>query len=263
MSKQQDNKKNIVMCFSGHDPSGGAGLQADIEAIAANHAHACTIVTALTEQDSSQVQQVVPIDLSLFQASAQTLLSDIPVNVFKTGLLADASIARAITKIITQYPTIPLIIDPVLASGAGTRLADAELIAVIKEQLLPLATIVTPNLPEAQTLSGEQAPEACAEKLLATGCQHVLLTGTHATTDNVINTLYSNNTCIEFEVARLDNDYHGSGCTLAASLAANLANDHDINTSVSMALDYTWQSLKQGQAIGKGQRHPNRQFSHD
>ena len=263
MPKQQDNKPRIVMCFSGHDPSGGAGLQADIEAITANHARACTVVTALTVQDSVNVQQVTPVELNFFQASADAVLNDVSVNVFKTGLLADAHIAQTVANIATQYAEIPLVIDPVLASGAGSELADAKLIKVIQEQLLPLATIATPNLPEAQCLSGKQEADACAEKILAMGCQYVLLTGTHATTDNVINTLYSRNTRIEFAVERLDGDYHGSGCTLAASLAANLANDHDINTSVSMALDYTWQSLKHAQAIGKGQLHPTRNFTHD
>ena len=263
MPKQQDNKHSIVMCFSGHDPSGGAGLQADIEAITANHAHACTIVTALTVQDSVNVQQVAPVELSLFQASTDAILNDVSVNVFKTGLLADAQIAQAVANIATQHADIPLVIDPVLASGAGTELANAELVKVIQKQLLPLATIATPNLPEAQRLSGEQDADACAEKILAMGCQYVLLTGTHATTDNVINSLYHGDSKIEFEVERLNGDYHGSGCTLASSLAANLANGHDINTSVSMALDYTWQSLKHAQAIGKGQLLPNHHFAHD
>ena len=203
------------------------------------------------------------VESEFFQSSANAVLNDMTVNVFKTGLLADARIARAIANIATQYASIPLVIDPVLASGAGSQLADAELIEVIKDQLLPLANIATPNLPEAQRLSGEQDAGSCAEKLLAMGCHHVLLTGTHATTDNVINTLYTGDTRSEFAVERLDHDYHGSGCTLAASLAANLANGYDINTAVNMALDYTWQSLKHGQPIGKGQLHPNRQFSHD
>jgi len=263
MPKQQDNKHPVIMCFSGHDPSGGAGLQADIEAIQANHARACTVVTALTVQDSFNVQQVIPVEVDLFQASADAVLNDVSVTVFKTGLLADARIAQTVADVAKQYTEIPLVIDPVLASGAGSELADAKLIKVIQEQLLPLATIATPNLPEAQRLSGELDANACAEKILAMGCRYVLLTGTHATTDNVINTLYSRKTRTEFEVERLNGDYHGSGCTLAASLAANLANDHDINTSVSMALDYTWQSLKRAQAIGKGQLYPTRNFTHD
>jgi len=263
MPKQQDNKPPVIMCFSGHDPSGGAGLQADIEAIAANHAHACTVTTALTVQDSTCVNRLVPVEIDLFQDAANTILNDIPVSAFKTGLLADAKIAHAIVDIAKRHPNIPLIVDPVLASGAGNKLADAELIKTIQEQLLPLATIATPNLPEAQRLSGQQHADDCAKQLLATGCQYVLLTGTHATTENVINTLYSNETTIEFSVERLDRDYHGSGCTLAASLAANLAKGHDMSGAVSMALDYTWQSLKHGRAIGKGQLHPNRQFLND
>lgn len=263
MFKQQDNKSATVMCFSGHDPSGGAGLQADIEAIAANHAHACTVVTTLTVQDSSHVQQFIPVELDFFQSAANTILKDIPIDVFKTGLLADARIANAISDIVKQHPELPLVIDPVLAAGAGTSLADAELISVIQEMLLPLATIATPNLPEAQRLSGETTADACAHKILAMGCRHVLLTGTHANTQHVVNTLYSEGSRTEFKVERLSKDYHGSGCTLAASLAANIATGHDINNAVRMALDYTWQTLKHGLAIGKGQLHPNRQFAYD
>jgi len=263
MPKQQDNKPAIVMAFSGHDPSGGAGLQADIEAISANHARACTVVTALTVQDTSHVYQLSPVELGVFQASANTVLDDISVSTFKTGLLGSADIAHIIADIVKQHPDTPLVIDPVLASGEGTNLADETLIDVIQQQLLPLAMITTPNLPEAQKLSGEQKPDACAEKILAMGCKHVLLTGTHADTDNVVNTLYSKGARIEFEVERLAGEYHGSGCTLAASLAANLANGNDVTTSVSMALDFTWTALKHAQAIGRGQLHPTRYFLDD
>lgn len=263
MSKQQDNKQSIVMCFSGHDPSGGAGLQADIEAITANHARACTVVTTLTIQDTSNVQQLLSVTPEFFRASATAILEDIPISVFKTGLLADMNIVQSVADIATQHAYVPLVIDPVLASGAGTELANAELIKAIQERLLPLATIATPNLPEAQRLSGEQDADACAKKILATGCRYVLLTGTHASTTNVVNTLYSKDARVEFSVERLDGNYHGSGCTLAASLAANLANGHDVTTAVDIALDYTWQSLKHGQAIGKGQLHPKRNFKHD
>lgn len=263
MHKQQDNSPPIVMCFSGHDPGGGAGIQADIESVNANHARACTVITALTVQDSHDVQQLVAVDKKLFHAAAATLLNDLAVNAFKTGLLADAAIVDTIAQIIQQHATVPLIIDPVLASGAGTALSGNALIHKLRSELLPRATITTPNLPEAQALGGEQNPDSCAEKILGLGCQHVLLTGTHANTEQVINTLYSKNGKTEFPVERLAGSFHGSGCTLASSLAANLANKHDLKTAVSMALEYTWQSLRHAEAIGQGQRFPNRHFSND
>jgi len=263
MHKQQGNKPPVVTCFSGHDPSGGAGIHADIESINANHAHACTVITALTVQDTHDVQQVSPVELSLFQAAANTVINDISTNVFKTGLLAETSIANAIANIVCKQPTVPLVIDPVLASGSGSKLANEELVQALREQLLPLASIATPNLPEAQTLSGEKNPDSCAEKILSMGCKYVLLTGTHANTEQVINTLYSQHEKREYSVERLVGEFHGSGCTLAASLAANLANDHDMNTAVSKALDYTWQTLKHAKPIGKGQWHPQRHFHYD
>ena len=263
MQKQQDNKPPIVMCFSGHDPSGGAGIQADIESINAHHARACTVITALTVQDTQDVQQLIPVELSDFKNTAKTLLNDVSPKVFKTGLLADTDIAQAICEIKRQYLSVPLVVDPVLASGAGSRLSNENLIQTLREKLLPLATIATPNLPEAQIISGEENPDASAEKMLAMGCQHILLTGTHANTKHVVNTLYSQNEKIEFAVERLTGEFHGSGCTLAASLAANLANQHEINNAVKQALDYTWQTLKHAQVIGKGQLLPKRNFSHD
>ncbi len=263
MNKQQDNKAVIVVSFSGHDPSGGAGIQADIEAINANHAHACTIITALTVQDSRDVKKLIPMELTLFQNTAETLLEDVSAGAFKTGLLADAGIAYRVVQIAKQFPDVPLVIDPVLASGSGSTLSNDALIRIFQTELLPIATIATPNLPEAQILSGAQHPDDCAEKILAMGCQHILLTGTHADTEQVVNTLYTKDEKIEFKVERLTGEYHGSGCTLASSLAANLANNQDIKTAVRNALNYTWQTLKHAQAIGKGQLHPNRQYSYD
>ena len=263
MHKQQDNKAAIVVCFSGHDPSGGAGIQADIEAINANHAQACTVITALTVQDSHDVQKLIPVELTLFQNTAETLLKDVSAEAFKTGLLADASIANNVVQIAKQFPNVPLVVDPVLASGSGSSLSNTSLIQVFRDELLPCSTIATPNLPEAQILSGEQHADHCAEKMMTMGCQHVLLTGTHADTKQVVNTLYTKNEKIEFKVERLEGEFHGSGCTLASSLAANLANSHDIKTAVKKSLDYTWQTLKHAQAIGKGQLHPNRQYYYD
>jgi len=263
MHKQQDNKLPNVVCFSGHDPSGGAGIQADIESVNANHARACTIITALTVQDTHDVQQLIPVELMDFQNAATTLLNDVEANAFKTGLLATADIADAISQLACQQPSIPLVVDPVLASGAGSKLSSNKLIQSMRINLLPVATIATPNLPEAQILSGEKDIDECAKKILAMGCQHVLVTGTHASTTQVINTLYSFNEKIEFTVERLVGEFHGSGCTLASSLAANLANKLDIKTAVSHALDYTWQSLEHAQQIGKGQLLPSRHFQHD
>jgi len=263
MHKQQDNHTPIVMCFSGHDPSGGAGIQADIEAINANQSRVCSVITALTVQDSRDVKHVAPVALTFFKDAAHAILNDIAVTVFKTGLLADTPIALAMANVARQHPHIPLVVDPVLASGSGSSLASNDLIQALRDVLLPLATIVTPNLPEAQTLSGKQTPDACAEKILRMGCKYVLLTGTHAKSEQVINSLYSKNKKTDFSVERLAGEFHGSGCTLASSLAANLANKQCMQTAVSNALDYTWQTLKHANAIGKGQLHPHRLYAYD
>ena len=260
MPEQQANTCPIVMCFSGHDPCGGAGIQADIEAISANGAHAATIITALTVQDSRNVQQVIPSDTDALIDAAATVLDDMPVAVFKIGLLGNVAVASAVARVITQHPTIPVVLDPVLAAGGGTPLANTELLTAIREQLLPLTTLITPNTIEATRLTGSKDIDTCARQLINAGCKHVLVTGTHADTKNVVNTLYGPGMRTEFSVDRLEGEYHGSGCTLASASAAQLAQGLAIPAAVKAAIDYTWMALQHGRPLGKGQTLPNRLF---
>jgi len=259
MSEQQASPCPTVMCFSGHDPGGGAGIQADIEAIAANGGHAVTITTALTIQDTCNVAKVIAVNPDDLVNAATQILEDMPVACFKIGLLGDATIATAVATVIAQHPAIPVVFDPVLASGAGTPLADAELLTVIREKLLPITTLITPNTLEAEKLTGQADIQASAHRLLDSGCQHVLITGTHADTTNVVNTLYG---AIdkEFVVPRLDGEFHGSGCTLASCIAAQLAHGQAMPVAVKTGIDYTWQTLKHARPLGKGQAIPNRFF---
>ena len=260
MSQQQAKPCPVVLCFSGHDPSGGAGIQADIEAIAASGAHAITVTTALTVQDSVNVEKVLPVSPQTLVDSALCLLEDMPVACFKIGMLGDVAIADAVADLIKQYPHVPVVLDPVLVSGAGTSLADSLLLSTIQESLLPLVTLTTPNSLEAKQLTNRDSLDDCAQQLLKNGCKHVLITGTHVDTSDVINTLYSVGKSESFIVERLAGQYHGSGCTLASSIAAQLALGVDISRAVKTGIGYTWQTLKHARPLGKGQRIPNRFF---
>jgi hydroxymethylpyrimidine/phosphomethylpyrimidine kinase len=252
----------VVLVFAGHDPSGGAGLQADIEAIASQGAHAATVVTALTIQDTQDVAGYTSIEPEHLTAQARAILEDMPVAVFKLGMLGSIENAEAVHGILTDYPEIPVVVDPVLASGRGTNLGGRAMIEVFHELLLPVTTILTPNGPEARALApGADTLDACAFTLLAHGVEYVLVTGGHEPAPAVINRLYSGQRLLEtFRWERLPYSYHGSGCTLAAGIAALLARGRAPLAAIREAQEYTWHTLRHGYRPGLGQHLPNRLF---
>lgn len=252
----------IVMTFAGHDPGGGAGLQADIETLASQNCHATPVITALTIQDTRDVTAFTAISADEVLAQAQAVLADMPVAAFKIGMLGSAANARAIHSILQDYPEIPLVLDPVLASGNGTRLGDAELLDAITTLLVPRATMLTPNSLEARALMPAAASlDDCATGLLALGAEFVLLTGTHEDSPHVVNSLYQGEQLLEtFTWERLPHSYHGSGCTLAACIAGMLANGLDPFHAAHEAQEFTWNALRQGYRPGKGQHLPDRLF---
>lgn len=252
----------VVMTFSGLDPTGGAGVQADIEALASHGCHASPIITALTVQDTHDVSKLLAVDAVLLAEQARAVLEDVPVAAFKIGLLGSVAVVAAIHTILRDYPEIPVILDPILKSGAGTALADNALADAMRSLLLPQTTLLTPNSLEARALApNADTLAACAMAILESGCEFVLITGTHEHTPQVVNTLYGNHRKLEqFQWQRLDGEYHGSGCTLAASVAGLLAQGREPFTAVHEAQEYTWESLRHGYRIGRGQSIPNRLF---
>jgi len=260
------NKQNspvpVVMVFSGNDPSGGAGVQADIEALISHGCHTTPVITTLTIQDTRDVIGYTPLDGTLITEQARAVLEDIPVNAFKLGLLSSTEAIEAIHTILNDYPEIPVVTDPVLATGGGTLLADDEVVDAMNELLLPLTTVLTPNSNEARLLAPEaDSLSACAMALLDKGAEFVLVTGTHENTPTVVNSLYSNRRLIEtFNWDRLDGEFHGSGCTLASSIAGLLAQGMEPFSAIHEAQEYTWQALAEGYRIGMGQQLPNRLF---
>jgi hydroxymethylpyrimidine/phosphomethylpyrimidine kinase len=252
----------VVMVFSGNDPSGGAGIQADIEALISHGCHTAPVITALTIQDTQDVIGYTPLDGGLIVEQARAVLEDMPISAFKLGLLASTEAVEAIHSILRDYPEIPVIMDPVLTSGSGTVITEDDVIDAMHEMLLPQVTVLTPNSREARALAPEaDTLDACAMALLAQGAEFVLITGTHENTPNVVNTLYANNRVMDsFTWDRLEGSFHGSGCTLAASIAGLLAQGLEPFTAIHEAQEYTWQTLAEGYRIGMGQRIPNRLF---
>jgi hydroxymethylpyrimidine/phosphomethylpyrimidine kinase len=250
----------VVLLIAGNDPSGGAGLAADIQAVSAAGAHPAPVVAALTVQDSRDVSRVQAVDAALVAEQARAVLADMPVSAVKLGLLADAAVGRAVAALLAQHPEIPLVVDPVLAASGGGRLAEDALTDVYLRQLFPLAHLITPNAPESRRFAPDAADvPARAWMLLATGAQHVLIKGADEDSVEVHNHLFGPAGLHEERVwPRLPGRYHGSGCTLASAIAARLALGSDMAEAVRDSQRYTWEALKRGWQPGRGQHIPRR-----
>jgi hydroxymethylpyrimidine/phosphomethylpyrimidine kinase len=253
-----------VLAFSASDPTGGAGIQADLLTIASLGCHPLSVLTALTAQDTRGVGAFNAVEPAWITRQARMVLDDIPVAAFKLGMLGSARNAEAVAAILAGHPRIPVVLDPVLASGRGDALSDDETVQVLRSVLLPLATVLTPNSLEARrlALAGPDASLSdCARALTDLGCKYVLVTGTHEPGAQVVNTLYGADSALrEDRWPRLAGEYHGSGCTLASALASFLAKGLTLEDAVREAQAYTWKTLQAGFQPGCGQHLPNRFF---
>jgi hydroxymethylpyrimidine/phosphomethylpyrimidine kinase len=255
-----------VLYFAATDPSGGAGMQADILTLASMGCLPLSVITAITVQNTSGVEAITPLDADLVADQARAILEDIPVAAFKIGVMGNADIVSAIAEIVSDYPEIPLILDPVLASARGDEFANEDALSAIRELLIPQCTVITPNTPELRRLALEddedaESIEKLSMRLIEMGCEYVLVTGTHEATPDVINTLFFEKGILRSDTwHRLQGAYHGSGCTLASALAATIARGLDMSEAVREAQEYTWQALQSGFRPGMGQFLPDRLF---
>ncbi len=256
----------LVMSFAATDPSGGAGLQADILTISSMGCFPLSVVTGVTVQDTVGVEEVLPMEPDLVVDQARAMLEDVPVAAFKMGLIGSVENIAAVAEVLADYPDVPFVLDPVLASGRGDELSDADMLDAMRELLIPQCTLVTPNSLEARRLAGADEDEElslaeCARRILSMGCEYVLITGTHEPTQQVINTLYNERGIVRSDRwPRLPHSYHGSGCTLASAIASLLALDVSVPEAVKEAQEYTWQALNNGFRPGMGQHIPDRLF---
>ena len=248
----------LVLCFSGHDPTGGAGIQADGETVAALGGHAMSVVTCLTAQDTHNVKRILPQRPADFLEQARFLLADVQPAAFKIGLIGSAALAEAIAGLLAAHPDVPVVLDPVLAAGGGAELADRKLLDTLRRVLLPWVTLLTPNGPEARRLSGESDLTRAAARLLEGGCYYVLITGGHEDQAEIVNTLHGPGLCQASRWKRLPHVYHGSGCTLAAACAALLARGMSVPAAVREAQKFVWDALAAGFRPGQGQHLPRR-----
>ncbi|MGC8120119.1 bifunctional hydroxymethylpyrimidine kinase/phosphomethylpyrimidine kinase [Marinobacter sp. VGCF2001] len=246
--------------LSGLDPSGGAGIQADIQAITSIGAHPLSVLTCLTVQDTRNVYGAEPVNPALIRQQLECLAEDTPIHAIKTGALGNAAVVEVLVGFLQKHTGIPLIVDPVIKAAGGGDLADDELVSAMKSSLFPLAEMLTPNGEELAQLGGSDDPAAAAHCLLQTGCESVLATGGHGTGIHIINTLYNHAPePMAWEVERVgSNEYHGTGCTLAAAIAAGRAMGLSPRAAISQAQNYVHRALLSALTVGQGQRVPDR-----
>lgn len=213
-----------VLIVSGLDPSGGAGIQADIQAITALGCHPMPVLSCLTVQDTRNVYNATATDPEIVRQQLECLAADSPIHAIKTGALGNADVVDVLVEFLASHPDIPLITDPVIKAAGGGDLADEALISRMKERLFPYAEIITPNSIELALLGGADDALTAARNLLAAGCRSVLATGGHGQGEEIVNTLYyRDQEPANFHVERIGGEYHGTGCTLAAAIAAGRA----------------------------------------
>jgi hydroxymethylpyrimidine/phosphomethylpyrimidine kinase len=245
----------IVLTFAASDPTGGAGLQADVLTIAALGCHPLSVLTGFTVQDTSGVERLEALSADLVERQAKRVLAESEVAAFKVGVVASADNARTIAALARAHVRVPLVLDPVLASGRGDPLASDGVLDALLQELVPRAMVVTPNTLEAERLGGTR-------RLFDLGCRYVLVTGTHDAGTEVTNRLYDSTGLVrEDRWPRLPGSYHGSGCTLASALAAALAKGRSVQEAAREAQEFTWRSLAAAIRTGSGQALPNRFFS--
>ena len=250
-----------VLCFSGLDPSGGAGLQADIEAIGQSGAHAAIACTALTIQNSQQVFGFSATSKELLLAQAHAVVKDLPIKCVKSGMLGTTDNIAALAEFLQEQPQYLYVLDPVLVANSGGSLGDQDTLVKAFAALIPLATLITPNTIELRALTGEQDLQRAIQKLFAMGAQAVLVKGGHEDTPEFIrNALYVQGELVsETQCPRLEGEYHGSGCSLASYIAGRLALGDDVKTAVHHAEIWLFGVLQHAETpVPNGQKIPKR-----
>lgn len=238
--------ETAVLTIAGSDSCGGAGVQADLKTFHALDTYGSSVITAITAQNTMGVHAAEAISADLIAAQLNAVLDDLPVRAIKTGMLADAATVRVVSDIIrNRCQNIALIVDPVLVATSGDSLTLEDTVTALKEDLIPLATLVTPNLEEARALAPDSATaKNAAREILALGCRSVLLKGGHDTDSQITDWLISDCEESGFQHPRLAGEYHGTGCTLSAAIAALMASGQELNTAVGTAINFVQRKLE-------------------
>lgn len=250
--------KPVVLALSGHDPTGAAGVQADIEALAHTGCHCISVITSITAQNTAEFRSMAPQSPAGFREQLDLLTGDIAVDACKIGLVGSIELVEVIGDYLATAQ-FPVVLDPVLGAGAGADLSSQELIRAITEYLFPRTRVITPNLEEAMALTGCSDTGKALHRILDLGCATALITAADQASDRVTNTWMDETREIHsYRWDKLPGSYHGSGCTLSACIAGRLALGDTVRAAVETAQEYTWKTLKHARRLGKAQLHPER-----
>ena len=247
-----------ALTIAGSDSGGGAGIQADLKTFAALGVYGTSAITAVTAQNTIGVAAIFALSSDLVIAQIEAVASDIQVHATKTGMLATSAIAEAVAATIEELDLPNVVVDPVMVAKSGDRLLDDEGVRTLCTELLPHALVVTPNIPEAEILSGrriastDDAREA-ARRIHGMGPSAVIVKGGHAASDDIVDLLFDGERFIELRTARVPTRHtHGTGCTFASAIAANLALGHSLADATAGAQAYVVGAIRHGLSIGKG-----------
>ncbi len=251
------SKMKTALTIAGSDSSGGAGVQADLKTMLANGVYGMSAITALTAQNTMGVTAISEVTPDFLGKQLDAVFTDIFPDAVKTGMVANVELIEIIAEKLRFYKAENIVVDPVMVSTSGARLISENAITVLKEKLLPIASVITPNIPEAEVLSGMKITnksdmEKTAEYISKTFCCPVLLKGGHSIGD-ANDLFYENGKITWFEGKHIDNtNTHGTGCTLSSAIASNLAKEHDLKSSINIAKEYISGALTAMLDLGKG-----------
>ena len=252
-----------VLTIAGSDSSGGAGIQADLKTMTAFGVYGASVVTAVTAQNTIGVQDFEAVNSELVDKQLNSVLGDLNISAVKTGMLANREIIKVAAEKIKQYQLENLVVDPVMVATSGDVLLALEAIETLKEELIPLARVITPNLNEARVLAGKGIAEEVEIKVLARelyrlGAEYVLIKGGHQKGEYASDILYDGESFIKFTVRRINTkDTHGTGCTLSAALASCLALGYSMNKAVEISKDFVTEAIRAGCRVGQGNNPVN------
>ncbi|MGH7261427.1 MAG: bifunctional hydroxymethylpyrimidine kinase/phosphomethylpyrimidine kinase [Nitrospiraceae bacterium] len=252
-----------VLTIAGSDSGGGAGIQADIKAMSANGVFAMSVITAITAQNTQEVTEVFELPASVIAAQIDAVFDDFDVAAVKTGMLSSAEIVRVVAKMLKPQKVEHLVVDPVMVSKSGHALLKPDAVNALRDELIPLALVITPNVHEAQQLCGVEIKtladaRQAAKALHKMGCRHVLIKGGHLLAERGTDLLYDGRFFNVYKGEFIDTPHtHGTGCTYASAIAAQLARGKTLPEAVQAAKTYVTEAIRHGLAIGHGQGPTN------
>ncbi len=264
-------KYTTVLTIAGSDCSGGAGIQADIKTISALGCYAASAITAITVQDTCGVKEVFPLPAEYVGAQIDTVIEDIMPDAVKIGMVTDKNIITAVAASLSKHD-IPIVFDPVLVSSSGHPLVSPEALGILTERLIPICTLLTPNIPEAETLSGHAIRNiedmvAAGREILKSGCRAILIKGGHLASRDMTDVLVTGplpRNTYYFHADKIDSrNTHGTGCTLSSAIASHLARGENMHDAVEKGKQFLTNALASGKdvAIGKGHGPLNHFFA--